>query len=173
MNGVRVGVFQILFVGLVVLLTCQVQAASTCSKDLAEKKVQEICDQISKKGKEVQKTWPAGLVYENCGENNLWVQDTNPDLTIVAHPKKPKVQGKAAKEFKDSTGRWIFREFALMADFQPGGAWIVYDYENVKNSVREIRYGFVRKCSYKNEFSWVVGTSITSKFTIKNGGDKQ
>ena len=75
--------------------------AGECSKEKAKKEVERVCAEIAETGK---KPKTKSLIFENCGKNYIWIQDTDEKITMVSHPIKRRLNGKALNENKDENG---------------------------------------------------------------------
>ncbi len=97
-----------------------------CTKKAAEAKVDEICKDIVAKGQDAKKDWPAKLLFKNCGDNYVWVQDTSPEIKMVMHPIKRRLDGQSLTSHTDENKFPLFVEFDKAAKAKPNGSWVDY-----------------------------------------------
>jgi len=137
-------------------------AAGVCSKKAAEEMVEKVCKTVVEKGEDVKAEWPKGLLYENCGDNYAWVQDTSGDIKMVMHPRIPKKNGNVLKDEVDAKGFRLFYEFDKQTKAsKTGSAWVSYDWPDTLREGKVFpKTSFVKICKMKNGNSWVVGSGI-------------
>lgn len=135
-------------------------AAGECSRKAAEKKVTEVCSEISKLGEDAQKAWPDGLLYQNCGDNYVWIQDTDPNVTMIMHPIKRRLDGKSLKEHVDENKFPLFVEFDKAAKAKTGGAWVDYLWSKPGAEKATAKTSFVKACKAPNGKVWIAGSGV-------------
>lgn len=135
-------------------------ASAECTKEAAEKKVIEICSQIEAVGRSIQKKWPKELLFENCGDNYVWVQDTNEDIHMVMHPIKRRLDGTSLKNYEDENRFRLFVEFDRVAKENYRGAWVDYVWTKSGEYKATLKTSFVKSCFMKDGKSWVVGSGV-------------
>ncbi len=134
--------------------------AGECSRTAAEKKVAEICAEIAKSGEDAAKAWPGGLLYQNCGDNYVWIQDTDPDVTMIMHPIKRRLDGKSLKEHVDENKFPLFVEFDKAAKAKAGGAWVDYLWSKPGAEKATAKTSFVKACKAPNGKVWIAGSGV-------------
>lgn len=132
-----------------------------CSKEIAQKKVEEVCKTIEEKGEEAKATWPDSLKFPNCGDNYIWVQDTNDTMTMIMHPIKPNLIGKPLKDMPDDNGFKLFSAFDKEAKAKKGGAWVDYVWKKPGVETKATpKTSFVKACKMKSGATWIAGSGI-------------
>jgi methyl-accepting chemotaxis protein len=137
-----------------------VMAGESCSKKAAEEKIKAVCESISSKGKDAQKDWPEKLLYKNCGDNYVWIQDTNADVTMIMHPVLQRLNGQSLKDKKDDNGFVLFSEFDKAAKAKSGGAWVDYVWKKSTAEKSTPKTSFVKLCKGSDGTAWVAGSGI-------------
>lgn len=143
---------------LVLLTTSSLAQAANCSKEIAEKKINALCEKISKKGDSVKAEWPSSLKFENCGENYIWVQDVSADIKMVMHPIKQAMNGTALKDIKDKNGVQLFKDFDVKA--KAGGGWVDYVWPKPGTDTPTPKISFVKECKMPSGDAWVIGSGL-------------
>lgn len=149
-------VFAMIFLGLV----SNVFAAGVCSKKIAEDKVNEVCKAISEKGDAVKADWPKGLLFENCGDNYIWVQDTSAEIKMVMHPIKQRLNGNVIGAQVDENKFPLFSEFDKAAKAKADGAWVDYVWAKPGQEKATPKTSFVKMCKMKDGSSWIAGSGV-------------
>src|SRR6476661_4454565 len=85
-------------------------AEQPCSKKIVEDQVNALCTKLSEKGEALKSEWPAGLLFKNCGDNYMWVQDTSPEIKMVFHPIKARLIGQEIGKQTDENKFVLFSE---------------------------------------------------------------
>ena len=142
------------------LVSGQAALAKLCSKEAVEKKVAEVCDTLVKKGEGAKAGWPAGLMYENCGDNYAWVHDTNEDITMILHPTKPRLSGNSMKDQPDDKGNKVFGKMNEIAKANPGGGWLEYTIAKPGSEGSSAKLTYVKTCKLPDGKTWNVGSGI-------------
>lgn len=148
---------------LLLAVTCFAAPAfsAECSKKAVENFVNKVCGEITEKGADVKKGWPEGLIYENCGKNYIWVQDTSPDIKMVMHPIKQAKNDSSLKEDKDKNGVKLFVEFDKTAKAQAAGGWAPgYVWPKIGQEEHKPKESFVKACKMKDGTTWVIGSGL-------------
>ena len=140
------------------LLVTSYAYAANCSKEITEKKVNALCEKITKKGDSVKAEWPASLKFDNCGENYIWVQDTSADIKMIMHPIKQSMNGTSLKDIKDKNGVQLFKDFDTKA--KAGGGWVDYVWPKPGTDEVTPKTSFVKSCKMPSGDSWVVGSGL-------------
>lgn len=153
----KVAYYLFLFLG---FAFTSISADAKCTKEDVEKKVQEVCRQIESKGKAVKKAWPKDLIYENCGDNYVWVQDTNYEIQMIIHPIKRRLDGTSLRGHEDENKFRLFVEFDRWAKAKPDGAWVDYIWAKPGQAKATPKSSYVMLCTLKEGTSWVVGSGI-------------
>lgn len=94
--------------------------------------------------------------YDN--KEYFWVNDKNP--TMLMHPYKPELNGKSLAEFKDPTGKLLFREMVKTATANPEGGFVDYMWpapNAPKDSPPIPKISFVKLYP---QWGWIVGSGI-------------
>jgi methyl-accepting chemotaxis protein len=143
-----------------VLFSSAVFSADVCSKKAAEDRVNEICKQVSAKGDAIKSEWPQGLLYKNCGDNYLWVQDTNAEIKMVMHPIKQRLNGQDLVKQTDENKFALFADFDKQAKAKPEGAWSEYVWTKPGQEKATPKIAFVKMCKLPSGGAWVVGSGI-------------
>lgn len=147
---------------LIFFLTQTVFASDVCTKETAEKFVQETCNKIEAANdeKSAKAGWPQSLLFKNCGENYIWVQETSDQIKMIMHPIKQNLNGQSLVTHKDENNFPLFVEFDKAAKKNPNGAWVEYLWTkpNVKKATPKISY--VKKCRLKNGSEWIAGSGL-------------
>ena len=88
------------------------------------------------------------------GDNGyIWVNtDTG---TIIVQPYIPSLIGKNMFDWQDSTGKYIFRDFAYLAE--QGGGWITYSWPKQNSKTEHPKIAYVE--NFK-PWGWLVGSGI-------------
>jgi signal transduction histidine kinase len=144
----------------VIVLPFSNAKAEECSKKAVEAKVNEVCGAISKKGAAVKADWPGGLLFKNCGDNYVWVQDTDPNVTMVTHPIKFKLDGESLLKHTDENKLLLFVEFDKQAKAKPAGAWVDYLWKKPGVEVATAKTSFVKTCKHPDGKVWIAGSGI-------------
>lgn len=146
------------------LVSCLILSANTfageCSKALAEKKVAEVCKEISEKGDAIKGEWPQSLLYSNCGDNYVWVQDTSSDIKMVMHPVKQRLNGQIIGKQLDENKFPLFAAFDKEAKAKAAGTWVDYVWPKVGAEKATPKSSFVKICKMKNGESWIAGSGV-------------
>lgn len=148
---------KLLVITMAVAVSMQATAAEVCSKKAAEDKVNEICKAIEEKGVDAKKDWPKGLKYDNCGKNYVWVQDTDPGITMVMHPIKTGLDNTSLKDSKTPKGIRLFFEFDKEAKANKNGVWSA-PYDWAKDEGSAMKTSFVKLCKLKSGGAWIAGS---------------
>ena len=135
-------------------------AADVCSKAEAEKKVNEICKTIEEKGEAAKADWPAGLLFKDCGDNYVWVQDTAADMKMVMHPVKPKLIGQSLTTMADENKFQLFAAFDKEAKAKKDGAWVDYVWPKPGAEKATPKTSYVKLCKMKAGGAWIAGAGI-------------
>lgn len=147
--------------GLVALqMSFAAHAAGVCTKAEAEKWVNDICKKISEKGSDIQSEWPQGLLFQNCGDNYVWVQDTTKEIKMVMHPIKQRLNGQSLTEHVDENKFHLFIEFDKAAKKSEKGAWVDYMWAKPGAEKATAKTSFVKACKMKNGESWIAGSGV-------------
>lgn len=148
------------------LITSPVQARENCTElrqigvcpdSLIKEKVQWACSLLEEYGKQsVSKI--NDMRFECCGEPNyVWINNHTPKMII--HPLKPIMNGMNLSEEKDSSGKSIFVEFSKVAQKNPPGGWVEYEWPKFGDKVSTPKKSWVRNCKPKDlSEAWVVGS---------------
>lgn len=143
-------------------MTIKVFAADECSKQAAEKFVQDTCTKIEAAAdeKSAKSGWPQSLLFKNCGDNYIWVQETSNEIKMIMHPIKQNLNGQSLVSQKDENNFPLFVEFDKAAKKNPSGAWVEYLWPkpNAKKATPKISY--VKKCKLKNGSEWIAGSGL-------------
>jgi methyl-accepting chemotaxis protein len=135
-------------------------AAEVCTKKAAEAKVEEVCKAISEKGDAVKSDWPAGLLFSNCGDNYVWVQDTSAEIKMVMHPIKQRLNGQEIGKQLDENKFMLFTEFDKAAKANAKGAWVDYVWAKPGQEKATPKTSFVKICKMKSGTSWIAGSGV-------------
>jgi signal transduction histidine kinase len=117
---------KLLALTLVTIFTTTSLYANECSKKITEDKVNEVCKQISTKGAAIKSEWPQALLFKNCGDNYIWVQDMSSEIKMVMHPVKQRLNDQAIGKQLDENKFALFAEFDKAAKAKSAGAWVDY-----------------------------------------------
>ncbi len=150
--------FKSLFVSMLLVNTAI--AAEVCTKKAAEAKVEEVCKAISEKGEAVKEGWPAGLLFSNCGDNYVWVQDTSAEIKMVMHPIKQRLNGQEIGKQLDENKFMLFTEFDKAAKANAKGAWVDYVWAKPGQEKATPKTSFVKICKMKSGTSWIAGSGV-------------
>ena len=147
--------------------------AGECSKEKAKKEVERVCAEIAETGK---KPKTKSLIFENCGKNYIWIQDTDEKITMVSHPIKRRLNGKALNENKDENGLKLFVEFNIeahrvarkpasasgeaIAAGKHNNAWVDYMWAKPGAEKATAKTSYVKLCQGPNNVSWIAGSGI-------------
>lgn len=134
--------------------------AADCSKAIAEAKVNDACTKISNAGADVQKEWPQGLLFSNCGDNYVWVQDTSKEIKMVMHPIKQRLNGTEIGKQLDENKFALFSEFDKAAKAKPAGAWVDYVWAKPGQEKATPKTSFVKMCKMKDGTTWIAGSGV-------------
>lgn len=149
-------------------------AAGDCKKDIAKKNVQRVCAMIKKDGK---KPKTKDLLFQNCGKNYIWIQDTDKDIKMVLHPIKRRLNGKGLTKHKDENGKVLFVEFDVEAHKVAGKAktkggrkidlkaknnagWVDYMWAKPGAEKATPKTSFVELCEGPGGVAWIAGSGI-------------
>lgn len=141
-------------------LGTNVFAAGVCSKKVAEEKVNEVCKAISEKGEAVKADWPKSLLFENCGDNYIWVQDTSSDIKMVMHPVKQRLNGNVIGTQLDENKFPLFAEFDKAAKAKADGAWVDYVWAKPGQEKATPKTSYVKICKMKDGSAWIAGSGV-------------
>lgn len=142
------------------LLVNGVFAAEVCTKKAAEAKVEEVCKAISEKGEAVKSDWPAGLLFSNCGDNYVWVQDTSAEIKMVMHPIKQRLNGQEIGKQLDENKFMLFTEFDKAAKANAKGAWVDYVWAKPGQEKATPKTSYVKICKMKSGTTWIAGSGV-------------
>jgi methyl-accepting chemotaxis protein len=131
-----------------------------CTKKAAEAKVDEICKDIVAKGQDAKKDWPAKLLFKNCGDNYVWVQDTTPEIKMVMHPIKRRLDGQSLTAHTDENKFPLFVEFDKAAKAKPDGSWVDYMWAKPGAEKATPKTSYVKLCKMKDNTSWIAGSGV-------------
>lgn len=135
-------------------------SASICSKDLAIKKVNEACHYLQINGKETLKKSYDFLLFENCGKNYIWIQDTSDEIKMVFHPIKQRMNGTVIGKRVDEKEFPLFIEFDKVAKNDSNGGWVNYVWPKLGEEKATPKTSFVKLCELKDKTKWVLGSGI-------------
>lgn len=137
-------------------------AADQCSKKAAEEFVNKTCDELAKtdKAEDAKKGWPKSLLFANCGENYIWVQDTSPTIKMIMHPVKQKLIGTDLDKTEDENHFKLFVEFDKAAKKEAKGAWVDYLWGKPGAEKATPKTSFVKKCTLKDKTEWIIGSGV-------------
>lgn len=135
-------------------------AAGVCTKKIAEDKVNAVCKAISEKGEAAKSDWPKDLLFENCGDNYIWVQDTSAEIKMVMHPIKQRLNGNVIGTQVDENKFPLFAEFDKAAKAKPAGAWVDYVWAKPGQEKATPKTSFVKICKMKDGTSWIAGSGV-------------
>lgn len=130
-----------------------------CTKAEAEKNVQTVCSEIESKGAAVTKDWPQALLFKNCGEY-VWVQDISPEIKMVMHPIKQRLNGESLTKHEDKNKFKLFVEFDKAAKKNPKGAWVDYLWAKPGAEDATPKTSFVKLCKAKDGTEWIAGSGV-------------
>ncbi len=142
------------------LLTTTAMAAGPCSKKIVEEKVNDMCKQISAKGEAIKSEWPQSLLFSNCGDNYIWVQDTSEEIKMVMHPIKQRLIGQPIGKQLDENKFALFAEFDKAAKAKPAGAWVDYVWTKPGAEKATAKTSFVKMCKLPDGTSWIAGSGV-------------
>ena len=146
--------------------------AEECSKEKAKKEVQRVCGLISKDGK---KPKTKDLIFQNCGKNYIWIQDTDEAISMVSHPIKRRLNGASLKDRKDENGFQLFFEFDKEAHSVAGksktksgrsiasannGGWVEYFWAKPGAEKATKKVSYVELCEGPGGVAWIAGSGI-------------
>lgn len=138
-----------------------VQAMSEeCSKKIVEEKVNEVCKQISLKGAAIKSEWPQSLLFKNCGDNYIWVQDTSADIKMIMHPIKVRLNDQPIGKQLDENKFPLFAEFDKAAKAKAAGAWVDYVWAKPGAEKATPKTSFVKLCKLPTGDSWIAGSGV-------------
>jgi len=94
------------------------------------------------------------LSSSSYGENGyVWVSSTSG--TIIVQPYIVRLIGKNMYDWQDSTGQYIFRDFAHLAE--QGGGWITYFWPKKKSNIEYSKIAYVANFE---PWGWLVGSGV-------------
>ena len=134
--------------------------ALDCSKDIAVKKVNEACSYLQKNGKEILKTKFDFLLFENCGKNYVWIQDTSDEIKMVFHPIKQRMNNTIVGRQVDENNYPLFIEFNKAAKNENQGGWVNYVWPKLGEEKATPKTSFVKLCALNDGTKWVLGSGI-------------
>ncbi|MBP9680106.1 MAG: cache domain-containing protein [Bacteriovorax sp.] len=135
-------------------------AEDVCSKKITEDKVNEICKQIATKGAAVKTEWPQGLLIKNCGDNYIWVQDTSPEIKMIMHPVKQRLNNQSLVKQLDENKFALFFEFDKAAKAKAEGVWVDYVWAKPGAEKATPKSSFVKICKLPSGESWLAGSGV-------------
>lgn len=135
-------------------------ASGPCSKKIVEEKVNEMCTQISKKGEAIKSEWPQSLLFQNCGDNYIWVQDTSAEIKMVMHPIKQRLVGQVIGKQLDENKVALFAEFDKQAKAKKDGVWVDYVWAKPGQEKATPKTSFVKTCKLPSGDTWIAGSGI-------------
>lgn len=137
-----------------------VLAEGPCSKKIVEEKVNDMCKQISTKGEAIKSEWPQSLLFKNCGDNYIWVQDTSADIKMVFHPIKQRLIGQVIGKQLDENKFPLFAEFDKAAKAKPAGAWVDYVWSKPGQEKATPKTSYVKSCKMASGETWIAGSGV-------------
>lgn len=135
-------------------------AEEPCSKKIVEEKVNDMCKQISKKGEAIKAEWPQSLLFKNCGDNYIWVQDTTADIKMVMHPIKQRLNGQVIGKQLDENKVALFAEFDKQAKAKATGTWVDYVWAKPGQEKATPKTSYVKTCKLPSGDTWIAGSGI-------------
>lgn len=144
----------------ILLLPAPQTYASECSKTIAEEKINELCRKLSSKGPDIKSEWPKSLLFKNCGDNYIWVQDTSPAIKMVMHPIKQHLNDMPIGKQLDDKKFQLFAEFDKAAKAKPSGAWVEYVWPKPGSDKATPKISYVKLCKMPSGESWIAGSGI-------------
>lgn len=144
----------------VLLSTSTAFADGACSKKIVEEKVNEMCKQISAKGEAIKSEWPQSLLFKNCGDNYIWIQDTSADIKMVMHPVKQRLNDQVIGKQLDENKFALFAEFDKAAKAKAGGAWVDYVWTKPGQEKATPKTSYVKLCKLPSGTSWIAGSGV-------------
>lgn len=165
---------KVLFILIIMSLSANAYSEE-CSKEKAKKEVQRVCQDIKTKGKAALAT--ENLLFDNCGKNYIWVQDTDKQLTMVMHPIKRRLNGKPLDQHKDENGVALFVEFDIeahkvakknvtqgarqIASFEDNhGGWVDYLWAKPGAEKATAKTSYVELCEGPGGIAWIAGSGV-------------
>lgn len=149
-------------------------AAGECTLDIAKSNVQRVCALVKKDGK---KPKTKDLLFENCGKNYIWIQDTDKDIKMVSHPIKRRLNNKSLTGKKDENGKVLFVEFDIEAHKvakkakTKGGrvidlkkkhnnGWVDYMWAKPGAEKATPKTSYVELCEGPGGVAWIAGSGV-------------
>ena len=83
----------------------------------------------------------------------FWINDLTPKA--VMHAAKPELEGQDLAAIQDTNGKPIFREFVRIAQAQPAGGFVDYDWPKPGMTESILKVSYVKLVP---EWGWVLGT---------------
>jgi hypothetical protein len=161
---------KLLALTLVTIFTTTSLYANECSKKITEDKVNEVCKQISTKGAAIKSEWPQALLFKNCGDNYIWVQDMSSEIKMVMHPVKQRLNDQAIGKQLDENKFALFAEFDKAAKAKSAGAWVDYVGQNQEQKKQHLKLHLLKCVNYLPEShglqDLVFGKRISSRYQI-------
>jgi signal transduction histidine kinase len=151
---------KLLALTLVTIFTTTSLYANECSKKITEDKVNEVCKQISTKGAAIKSEWPQALLFKNCGDNYIWVQDMSSEIKMVMHPVKQRLNDQAIGKQLDENKFALFAEFDKAAKAKSAGAWVDYVWAKPGAEKATPKTSFVKMCKLPSGESWIAGSGV-------------
>lgn len=135
--------------------------------------MERVCKQIKKDGK---KPATKDLLFENCGKNYIWIQDTDAEVKMVSHPIKRRLNGKPLNKHKDEKGKLLFVEFDIEAHKVAGkkttkggrkiegkkhnNGWVDYMWAKPGAEKATPKLSYVELCEGPGGVAWIAGSGI-------------
>jgi methyl-accepting chemotaxis protein len=89
------------------------------------------------------------------GQEYFWVNDLQ--ARMLMHPIKPQLDGQAMADTKDPNGVFLFREFVKVAQADPAGGFVSYQWPKPGSDQPQDKVSFVKGFS---PWGWVVGSGL-------------
>ncbi|GAB3527514.1 methyl-accepting chemotaxis protein [Photobacterium alginatilyticum] len=88
--------------------------------------------------------------------NYFWV--TTPDLEIITHPLKPKLNGTNARQLTDADGKFHWQEMVTTSE-KSGAGYLDYRWRSPEGEIKP-KLSFVKRFP---QWNWIVGTGVHVK----------
>jgi methyl-accepting chemotaxis protein len=151
---------KLFIVSMSAVLLASAAMSDECSKKITETKVNEVCSAIVAKGAAIKSEWPASLLFKNCGDNYVWVQDTSADIKMIMHPIKQRLNDTVIGKNVDEDKFTLFAAFDKEAKAKADGAWVDYVWAKPGAEKATPKTSFVKICKMASGESWIAGSGV-------------
>jgi len=85
----------------------------------------------------------------------FWINDSSPKM--IMHAIKPNLDGQDLSNVQDKAGKYLFKEFAVVANENPEGGLVKYMWPKPNFETPQQKFSYVQRFP---QWDWVIGTGV-------------